>query len=146
MNGDNQNNNGYNPFEENHDNDYLYQTVTRRGKNKTAGWSLAALLCGIFGALSFLSYTGIIIGILAIVFSVISRKNLGYFDGKCVAAIILGIIAICLSLTITLLFIFNEEVYYQILEMLYGQLLTETTQPAGNGSQGAAVFRAMLFN
>lgn len=95
------NGNGFdnNPFDNNND-DYLFQMVTGRGRRKTYGWSLAAMICGIISVLCCFGYTGLIFGVLAIVFSVISRKNLGYFDGMSIAGLVLGIIGLVLGIAI----------------------------------------------
>ncbi|MBR5140736.1 MAG: DUF4190 domain-containing protein [Clostridia bacterium] len=119
MNGNN-NEFNYNPFDENNDYDYLYQTVTRRGRKKTYGWSVAAMVCGIVSAASFLSgFSAIILGVLAVVFSLISRKNLGYFDGKAVSGLILGIIGFCFALSFILLINFNESIADWFFDFLY---------------------------
>ena len=120
MNG-NQNNSNYNPFDENNDYDYLYQTVTKRGRKKTYGWSLAAMICGIIGAISFISpISSIVLGVLAIVFSLVARKNLGYFDGKAVAGLILGIIAILLGAAMLLLILLSPESADFMFNLFYG--------------------------
>lgn len=74
------------------DSEYAYQTVTRSGKPKTVGWSLASLLCGIAAIItSVFGLPAIILGVLSIVFAVISRIVLGYFDGMLLFGFILGI-------------------------------------------------------
>ena len=96
------NGNGYdnNPFEEKND-DYLFQMVTGRGRRKTYGWSLASMISGIFSVICCCTgYAGIIFGVLAIVFAIISRKNLGYFDGMAIAGLVLGIIGFVLGLAL----------------------------------------------
>lgn len=134
MNGNN-NEFNYNPFDENNDYDYLYQTVTRRGRKKTYGWSVAAMICGIVSAASFLSgISAIILGVLAIVFSLISRKNLGYFDGKAVAGLILGIIGFCFAVSFILLVTFNDALadwFFEVLYSGYG-ISTEDSLPSTN--------------
>lgn len=119
----NRNNNdyNYNPFEENNDSDYLYQVLNRRGRKKTYGWSIAAMVCAIVSVVSFLSpISAIILGVLAIVFSLISRKSLGYFDGKAVAGLILGIIGLLLGTSMLLLILINESAANWLYDLLYG--------------------------
>ena len=97
------NGNGYNnenPFEEKND-DYIYQMVTGRGRRKTYGWSVASMVCGIISVICCCTgYAGVIFGILAIVFAIISRKILGYFDGMAIAGLVLGIIGTVLGATL----------------------------------------------
>ena len=93
------NDNGYNPFEENHE-DYLFQTVTGRGRRKTYGWSLASMICGIISIICCTGYIGIALGALAIIFAIVSRKNLGYFDSMSIAGLVLGIIGFVLGIAI----------------------------------------------
>lgn len=95
------NGNGFdnNPFDD--DSDYLFKIVTKNGRRKTYGWSLAAMISGIFSVVfCFTGYAGLIFGVLAIVFAIISRKNLGYFDGRATLGLILGIIGFVLSLAL----------------------------------------------
>ena len=114
--GNEWNGNGYNDdrddneeeFEENGNQDYAFQTLNRRGKPKTIGWSIAALVTGIISAVTCsFGWSSLILGVIAIVFSAISRKTLGYFDGRSIAGLILGIfgtvfgiVMICYSFTI----------------------------------------------
>jgi hypothetical protein len=76
----------------NEESEYAFQTVTRSGKPKTIGWSLASLICGIAALItSVFGWPGIVLGVLAIVFAVISRIVLGYFDGMLTFGFILGL-------------------------------------------------------
>ena len=84
------NNNGYGS--EDGGEDYAFQTLDRRGRPKKLGWSLASLVCGIVGAITAsFGFSGIIFGVCAVVFAIISRRILGYFDGRSIAGLILGI-------------------------------------------------------
>lgn len=83
-----------------------YSSVDEENENKTVldgvprsrGWSVAALILGILSiALSIIPFLGFlhgvfgpIFGIMAIIASLVSRRNLGYFDGVGIAGIILG--------------------------------------------------------
>ena len=85
------NNNGYNNGGDGSE-DYAFQTLNRHGRPKTLGWSLASLICGIAGAATAsFGFSGIILGVCAIIFAIVSRRILGYFDGKSIAGLILGI-------------------------------------------------------
>ena len=93
------NDNGYNPFEERSE-DYLFQTVTGRGRRKTYSWSLVSLICGIISLICCSGYVGIVLGALAIVFAFVSRKNLGYFDSMAIGGLVLGIIGFVLGIAV----------------------------------------------
>lgn len=81
------NQNEYNEGEE-----YAFQTLRRDGRPKTLGWSVAALVLGIVAAItSAFGWSSIILGAAAIACAVVSRLVLGYFDGKSIAGLILGI-------------------------------------------------------
>lgn len=84
--------------------EYAFQTVTRSGKPKTIGWSLASLLCGIAALItSVFGWPGIVLGVLAIAFAIISRIILGYFDGMLTFGFILGIHGLFIGLASTIL-------------------------------------------
>ena len=71
---------------------YAYKTVMD-GVPRSRGWSVASMVLGILSVLCCcISYGGLVMGLLAIVFAVISRRNLGYFDGMALAGLVLGII------------------------------------------------------
>lgn len=72
--------------------DYAFQTLNRHGKPKTLGWSVASLVMGIVSLFTCLfGWASIVFGVIAIVFALISRFSLGYFDGKSIIGLILGI-------------------------------------------------------
>ena len=72
--------------------DYAFQTLNRHGKPKTLGWSVASLVMGIVSLFTCLfGWASIVFGVIAIAFALISRFSLGYFDGKSIIGLILGI-------------------------------------------------------
>ena len=87
-------NNDWNNYGENEngEQDYAFQTLNRYGRPKSLGWSVASL---VMGAVSLFTcsfgWASIIFGILAIVFAIAARRILGYFDGKAIAGLVLGI-------------------------------------------------------
>jgi len=85
-----------NEYENNADErDYAFQTVRKDGKPKTIGWSLAALITGIVSAVTCaFGWSSLILGAVAVVFAIVSRKTLGYFDGRSVTGLILGIFGV----------------------------------------------------
>ena len=104
-------NDSRNNYNENGDQDYAFNTVGKNGKPKTIGWSIASLATGLVSVFtSFLGWSGLILGIAAIIFAVISRRTLGYFDGKTILGLILGIHGILIGITVmVLIFTLDEE-------------------------------------
>jgi len=95
------------------------QSYTPAPKN---GFGTAALLFGIsalFGSMTI--WFGIIFGIAAIVCAAISRVNIGRFDAKSGAGLVLGIIFLIMSLLLfymVLQLIQNPELLEQLNEMM----------------------------
>ncbi len=72
-----------------------YYEIFEKTKHKTRGFSVAAMILGIISVLCCcFGWPSLILGIAAIVFSVVSRVTLGYFDGMCIAGLILGIFGV----------------------------------------------------
>ena len=79
-----------------------YKTVMD-GVPRSRGWSVASMVLGILSILCCcLSYGGLIMGALALVFSFISRRNLGYFDGMGISGLVMGIIGVVFGIMIVL--------------------------------------------
>ena len=124
--------NGYNPFEE-HGEDYLFQTVTGRGRRKTYSWSLVSLICGIISVICCSGYAGIILGALAIVFAIVSRRNLGYFDSMAIGGLVLGIIGFVLGIAVLIaIYSMSEAELEQFIEKFFADYYSETPDGAGN--------------
>ena len=101
-------------------NNYAYEVLLRP---KTRVWSVLAIVFGIFSILCCcMNYVGLIIGALAIVFAIISRKTLGYFDTTSIVAIIVAIFGIVLSLAVLFVsfVVLNDPELIAELEALYG--------------------------
>ena len=95
--------------------------VPTGGKRATKAWSVAALVLSILSLLCCcFDWLGLGLGVLAIVFSIISSKSLGYFDGMSVAALVVGIIGAVFGLSSIIMtpIIENSEFYKQLLEEL----------------------------
>lgn len=126
------NNNGYNPFEENNE-DYLFQTVTGRGRRKTYGWSVASLICAVISVICCTGYVGIVLGALAIIFAFLSRRNLGYFDSMSIAGLVLGIIGFVMGVAVIIaIYTMDESQINDFLE----KFLEDYYEPSGDGSEG----------
>ena len=84
--------NNYTNEEEIGEQDYAFQTLNRHGRPKTLGWSVASLAMGIVSLFTCsFGWASIIFGVIAIIFAAVSRVILGYFDGKSIGGLILGI-------------------------------------------------------
>ena len=119
-----QNNNGNGYSSQNNEQDYAYQTVMRNGRPKNMGFSVASLALGILSVVCCcLGYGGAILGALAVAFSIISKKRLGYFDGMSIAGLVLGIFGFVFSVSLIIITYsmppeFWEE-YQKILDEYY---------------------------
>lgn len=87
-------------------NDEFYQDKTGEGasydgeelmpqKNTRRGWSVAAFILSIFSVLCCcLPSLSVALGVISVIFLILSRKSLGYFDGFSIAALIMGVFGI----------------------------------------------------
>ena len=100
--------------------DFLFKTVMD-GKEKSRVWSVASiaiaaasLLCCAF------PYPAIVLGALAIVFALFSRRNIGYFDGLALVGLIIGIAGIVFGAGGFILSYITEgsDWYKQLLEQM----------------------------
>lgn len=63
------------------ENDFAYTIVTTNGKHKTLLWSIGSFIISLISiALSFFGLPGAVVGIIGIVFAVLARKFLGFFN------------------------------------------------------------------
>ncbi len=106
---------------------YAYKTVMD-GVPRSRGWSVASLVLGILSILCCcLEYGGLIMGALAVVFAIISRRNLGYFDGMAIAGLVTGIIGAVFGIAMLVLGLYlnaNPEIlesYLEYLESIAGE-------------------------
>lgn len=105
---------------QNNGEDYVYKKVML-DKQHSRAWSVASLTASIGSLLCCcFASVGIILGILAIVFAIISRRNIGYFDGLSLAGLIIGIFGTVFGVaSIILSFVVEESGFY---EELYSEL------------------------
>ena len=100
--------------------------IEPRGRSKA--WSVAALILSIGSIICCcFSWVGLVCGVLSIIFAIISRRTLGYFDGLSIAAIIVSIFGIAFSALIiyTSLVLVNDPEFMQYYNELMKQLETE---------------------
>ena len=106
--------------------DYAFQTLMRNGRPKTIAWSVASLVVGILSVVCCcFGWSGLVLGALAIVFAILSRRDLGYFDGLSIAGLVLGIFGAIFGIAmIVSTFLIPEEFweeYKKQLDDLYNQ-------------------------
>ncbi len=111
-----------------------YEEIFDSTKPKTVGFSIASMVLGIVSVVCCcFGWTGLIFGALAIAFSIVSRKVLGYFDGMSIAGLIVGIFGVCFG-GLIIAFGFLAEVIYEMLPDI------------GDGIPATARFVALLTN
>jgi hypothetical protein len=119
-------NNDFNGQEE-----YVYKKVMLTKKNSRA-WSVASITLSMASLILCPVYwLKIILSATSIVFALISRKNIGYFDGLSLAGLIVGIFGIVfgiLGIVMTEL-LSNNGYFNQLMEEIFGVIL--------GGSEGA---------
>ena len=114
------NENGYQNGQE-----YAFQMLTKNGKPKTKGWAVASMVMGIISVVCCcFGWTGLFMGAGAVILAIVSRRNLGYFDGMTIAGLILGIFGFVFGATIIIYTLtlppdFWEE-YFKELENMPG--------------------------
>ena len=76
--------------------DVRYDEIFDINRPKNRGFSITSMVLGIVSVLCCcLGWTGLIFGAAAIVFAIVSRKSLGYFDGMSIAGLVVGIFGVC---------------------------------------------------
>ena len=116
--------NNYENEEEIGEQDYAFQTLNRYGRPKTLGWSVASLVMGIVSLSTCpFGWASIVFGVLAIIFAVVSRVILGYFDGKCICGLILGIFGTVFGVAM-IIFIYtlgedDQKYLWDIIKQMY---------------------------
>ena len=100
--------------------DFLFKTVMD-GKEKSRVWSVASIAMAAASVFcSIFPYPAIVLGALAIVFALFSRRNVGYFDGLALVGLILGIAGMVFGAGGLVLSYVTEgsEWYKQLLEQI----------------------------
>lgn len=99
---------------------YAYTVLTESGKPKNMGVTVASLVFGLISVFVAASgWVALICGILAIIFSIVGRVKLGYFNGYAIAGLILGIFGTVLGIAEILLGYFLPYII-EYLENNYG--------------------------
>ena len=114
-------------------NEPIYKTVMDM-KGRSRAWSVAALavaiisvVCCCFGGLA-----SIVLGVVAIVFAMLSRLNIGYFDNLSIAALIVAIFGIVFGIATIIMVnaLENSPEFQRLLEEYQNQY-------NGSGAGGA---------
>ncbi len=99
--------------------DRAFAIVNEKGKPKTLLWSIIALALGILSLiLSPLGWAGLIIGIAAIVFAVVARIKMGFFNGFIIAALLCSIFGVIFSAASAIIVAIDPEFFNRILNGL----------------------------
>ena len=120
--------------DKNENSEYSYK-VMMDGLQKSRAWSVAAIAVAIVSVVCCcLPWFGLVSGILAVVFSVVSRKTIGYFDNLAIAGLIVGIFGIVFGVSNMVLnyLIENTEFLSEFLAE-YEALLEQYGAEAGTG-------------
>ena len=105
-NGNYDNGNGDNP----------YNIFDKMGRPKNIAWSIASCVsAGLSIFLSIFGWAGIVAGICAIVFSILSRKALGYFNGWSIIGLLIGIVGTVFSTAMVIIAFTNPELLKELL-------------------------------
>lgn len=99
------------------DQDYAYKVVT---EYKSRAWSVASFVLSLISLIvccfSEFFVVVMVCAVLGIVFSIISRKTLGYFDGLSIAGLVVGIF--CLVLGIFVMVVYTSGILEYLEEIL----------------------------
>ena len=97
--------------------DRAFAIVNEKGKPKTLIWSVAALACAIISLiLSTLGWAGLIVGVAALVLSVIARAKMGYFNTYIIAALLCSIFGVVFSVASIIIIAIDPEFFSRLLE------------------------------
>ena len=113
---------------------YAYQTVMEI-KSRSRGFAIASLVLGILSLVCCcLPYGGLVMAILAVVFAIVSRKKMGYFDSLAIAGLIVGIIGVIFgAFSIFLDILMSTEEFWIEFEKMYPELYEQMQETEGAG-------------
>lgn len=116
---DNGYNNDYNQ-QQNEAGSYAFQNVID-AKSSNRGFAIASLVLGILSIVCCcLTYVGLAMAIMAVVFAIVSRGKMGYFDPLALTGLILGIIGVVFGIsTVVTEILINTGMFDPYLEEFY---------------------------
>ena len=97
------------------ENNNPYDVFDRNGRRKNKGWSIASATCSTLSLfMCIFGWAGLIFGILGIVFAIVSRAKLGYFNSWSVAGILIAMFGIVFSASMIVISFTNPELVKEI--------------------------------
>lgn len=110
------NNDDRNENQSNFSEDFAYTIFDSRGRPKNKAFSIASMVCGVLSiSFSFFGWAALVLGICAIIFSIISRKNMGYFNGFAIAGLITGIIGTVFGFSLIIVSFVNPAFFEEFI-------------------------------
>lgn len=98
---------------------YSFQTIMDI-KSRNRGFAIASMVLGIFSVICCCStIVALITATLSIIFAIVSRVRMGYFDGMAVAGLVLGIVGFVFAVSMLLLDAFFTEKFLEWLQIYY---------------------------
>ena len=102
-----------------------YAATAELEKPKTMAYSVTALVFSVLSIICCCSgFVSALFGILAIVFAIVSRRHLTYFDSMAIISLIIGIIGAILGLFVGLVTLFGIVGDIEIFEQAFGDIQT----------------------
>ncbi|MBQ7314806.1 MAG: DUF4190 domain-containing protein [Clostridia bacterium] len=118
------------PVKKPQENRYTYEAVKLDlGKPKTKAFSIVSLITGIVSLISCCTMVlPVICGVLAIVFAIVAKKHLGYFDTMALLGLIFGIFGFLFGVVILIgiVTLSLDETFWEMIEEI------EQSYPSGD--------------
>ena len=98
-------------------------------KSRSKAWSVAAFVVSIVSILCCcFGWFGLLCGALGIIFAIISRRSLGYFDGLSIASIIVSIFGLVFSALIVYVSyaLINDPEFMELYEKMMEEAMRES--------------------
>lgn len=104
-------------------------------KSRSRGFAIASLVLGILSLVCCcISYAGLVMATLAIIFAIVSRKKMGYFDSLAIAGLIVGIIGVIFgAFSILVDVIMSSEEFWIEFEKMYPEIYEQMQEAEGAG-------------
>lgn len=104
--------------------EYAYKNVITKNGNTRLFSVISVAFAALSVILSFVPWVGFIFGLVSVGFSLISRKQLGYFEGLAIVGLIVGIFGFVFSFAgIILGAVFANSGYFSFWSLLFGGFL-----------------------